>query len=214
MNKIVIFDWGGVVESHENNMEELMQIRVDTIKRFNESLSREEILSRWTNITTKGNNAGAVSDIKEIKEWLALIERNMEIDVPLAEFVSTYNEEGRKIKYYKDVVEYAHSIKEECQIAILSNLLPIDKDRIDYQYDLSKFNHVYLSFEIGLRKPDSKIYEHVTKDLNVNPKDILFIDDDKDNITAAKEYGWNTCEAFGYELDKIKTSVKNFLNTK
>lgn len=214
MNKIVIFDWGGVVESHENNMEELMQIRVDTIKRFNESLSREEILSRWTNITTKGNNAGAVNDIEEIKEWLALIERNMEIDVPLAEFVSTYNESGRKIKYYKGVVEYAHSIKEQCQIAILSNLLPIDKDRIDYQYDLSKFNHVYLSFEVGLRKPDSKIYEYVTKDLNVNPKDILFIDDDKDNITAAKEYGWNTCEAFGYELDKIKTSVKNFLNTK
>ena len=36
--------------------------------------------------------------------------------------------------------------------------------------------------------------------------------DNKDNIEMAKACGWNTCMAFGYELDKIKNSVNKFLN--
>ena len=63
-----------------------------------------------------------------------------------------------------------------------------------------------------MRKPDEKIYKYVLDDLKVKPEDILFIDDDYQNILAAKECGWNTCLAFGYELDKIKKSVDDFLS--
>lgn len=47
--------------------------------------------------------------------------------------------------------------------------------------------------------------------MKISPKNILFIDDDTNNILIAKECGWNTCQAFGYELDKIKSSVEEFL---
>ena len=45
----------------------------------------------------------------------------------------------------------------------------------------------------------------------MNPENILFIDDIKANIKKAKSKGWNTCNAFGNELDKIKKNVKEFL---
>ena len=70
---------------------------------------------------------------------------------------------------------------------------------------------MYLSFEIELRKPDRKVYEYVLNDMKISPENILFIDDDTNNILMAKECGWNTCQAFGYELDKIKSSVEEFL---
>lgn len=120
-------------------------------------------------------------------------------------------EELKTVKYYKNVVEYAHSLKGKCKIAILSNLLPFDKKRINDQYDLSKFDYVYLSFEVGMQKPNKEIYEYVLSDLDVAPQNILFIDDDATNILVAKECGWNTCQAFGYELDKIKNNVECFL---
>lgn len=211
MKRVVIFDWGGIVESHENNMEDLLNARIRTVKRFNSSLSNQEALDRWTNLTPRGKNAGTINDSREIKEWLDLIERNLNINVPHEELIKAYEEEGRNIKYYKNVVNFAHSLKDRCEIAILSNLLPLDKKRINDQYDLSKFNHVYLSFELGLRKPDPKIYEYVQKDIGTEPENILFIDDDHENIVAAQKSGWNTCEAFGYELDKIKRSVEEFL---
>ncbi len=90
--------------------------------------------------------------------------------------------------------------------------MSFDKKRINNQCDLSKFDYVYLSFEIGMLKPNKEVYEYVLNDLKINASNILFIDDNKDNIEIAKACGWNTCMAFGYELDKIKNSVNKFLN--
>ena len=213
-DKIIIFDWGGVVENHENKRKEIDDAKIRFIKRFNNSISDKNILSRWTDETDAltGVQFGATNNEKDIKDWVNLIQRVMNINVPFDEFKKVYEEEFIKIHYYKDVVEFVHSLKDKCKIGILSNLTPFDKFRIDYQYNLSKFDCVYLSFELGLEKPDKKIYEYVLNDLKTEPKNILFIDDNFDNIMGAKECGWNTCQAFGYELDKIKESVNIFLN--
>lgn len=135
----------------------------------------------------------------------------MNINVPYEEFKKSYEEEMTSVKYYQDVVDYAHSLRSKCKIAILSNLMFSDKKRINDQYDLSKFDYVYLSFALEMKKPDKKIYEYVLNDLKTSPDKILFIDDETNNILMAKECGWNTCQAFGYELDKIKKSVDDFL---
>lgn len=212
MDKVVIFDWGGIVESHENDLQDLKAAKVRLIKRFTKLLSDQEILERWTNKTAEGISIGATNKEEDIKSWVAINQKNMDINVPFEEFKKAYEEEFDLVRYYKNVVEYAHSLKERCKIAILSNLTPFDKKRIDKQYDLSKFDYVYLSFEIGIRKPDRKIYEYVLENLGISPKDIFFIDDDINNILMAKECGWNTCQACGYELEKIKNGVEQFLN--
>lgn len=213
MNKVIIFDWGGVVESHENDYEDLKNARMRMLKKLKENLSEEEILNGWTDKTLDGISIGATNDEKNIKDWANYIMKNMGIiNTSIDTFKQLYEDEMSTVKYYKDVVEYAHSLKDKCKIGILSNLMPFDKKRIDDQYDLSKFDYVYLSFEIGMRKPNKKVYEYVLNDLKIDASNILFIDDDKDNIEMAKACGWNTCMAFGYELDKIKNSVNKFLN--
>lgn len=211
MNKVVIFDWGGIVESHEYDMKDLNDAKIRMIKRIDSSLSDEEILSKWVNKTPDGVNIGTVSDLKEVKRYVEFLQKSLGINISYEDFVNLYEEEFKAVKYYKDVVDYAHSLKSRCKIAILSNLMYFDKKRINDQYDLSKFDYVYLSFEIGMRKPDEKIYKYVLDDLKVKLEDILFIDDDYQNILAAKRCGWNICLAFGYELDKIKKSVDDFL---
>jgi len=212
MDKIIIFDWGGVVESHEDDLKDIKEAELRLIKRFNKELTDEEILERWTKITPSGILVGATNKENEIRDWVNLIQSRMNINIPFDEFKKAYEEEFSKIKYYQDVVCYAHSLKEKCKIGILSNLCSFDKVRINEQYNLSKFDHVYLSFELEMRKPNKEIYDYVLNDLQIEPNNILFIDDDHNNILMAQECGWNTCEAFGYELDKIKASVDNFLN--
>lgn len=214
MDKIVISDWGGVVENHENGREDINKAKIRIIKRFNNDISDAEILARWTVNTSTGISISTTNSEKDIKDWVNQIQKNMNIDIPIDTFKQAYEEEYLKIRYYKDVVEYIHSLKDKCKIAILSNLIPFDKKRIDYQYDLSKFDFVYLSFEVGLRKPDKRIYDYVSNELGVDKDNILFIDDDENNIEMAKKCGWNTCKAFGYELEKIKSSVDDFLNNK
>ena len=52
------------------------------------------------------------------------------------------------------------------------------------------------------------IVEQTTK---IKPENILFIDHVKQTVEVAKQIGWQIWNAFGYELDKIKESVEEFL---
>jgi putative hydrolase of the HAD superfamily len=54
------------------------------------------------------------------------------------------------------------------------------------------FNKVYYSFELGLSKPDRKIFEHVLADSKLRAESTLFIDDNLQNILTAKELKFQT----------------------
>ena len=56
------------------------------------------------------------------------------------------------------------------------------------------FEKVYYSFEMGMRKPDTEIFNHLLKKHDLSPKRTLFIDDKKENTDAAASLGiqvWN-----------------------
>ena len=51
------------------------------------------------------------------------------------------------------------------------------------------FEKVYLSFEIGMRKPDEEVFNWVCNQNNLTPKKTLFIDDSPQHIAGAKKVG-------------------------
>ncbi|MGH1367850.1 MAG: HAD family hydrolase [Maritimibacter sp.] len=57
---------------------------------------------------------------------------------------------------------------------------------------LKAFDRRYISGHMGVTKPDARIYEKVEADCNIAPKDLLFTDDRRENIDAAKARGWQT----------------------
>jgi len=54
------------------------------------------------------------------------------------------------------------------------------------------FEHQFLSYETGLRKPNPAIYEHVISTIGIDAKACLFVDDNKANINGAKSVGLQT----------------------
>ncbi|MCY1128638.1 HAD family phosphatase [Frigidibacter sp. RF13] len=61
------------------------------------------------------------------------------------------------------------------------------------QYDfLNHFDRAYVSGEMGVIKPDPRIYEMVEADCGLPPESLLFTDDRADNIAAADRRGWRT----------------------
>ena len=210
-NKIIIFDWGGVVESHREGDYNIYDARIKLIKQFNESIDEKELLKKYA-ICYNEENIRACKKPEEIEKWFHRIKHDLQLNCNFEEFCEAYEKECSKVDYYKEVVEFAHSLREYCKTGILSNLIFLDKTRIDNQMNLDKFDYVWLSFEIEAGKPDEKIYEFVEKDCKISPQNILFIDDKEKNLVAAKQRGWNVCQATGYELDKIKESVDKFLN--
>ncbi len=205
--KIVIFDWGGVIESHREGKYSLNTAITNFIKHFNNDVDENGLIEKYFDVCTNKIEQG-----NKAYNWFEKIKYNFNLECIEEEFYKFYEEEFNRIEYYKEVVEYAHSLKNKCKIGILSNLGSVDKQRLNKQVGLSKFDYVWLSFELKCSKPNEKVYKIVEEDCKIEPNNILFIDDFKENLKPAQTRGWNTCNACGYELEKIQKSVSEFLD--
>ncbi len=52
------------------------------------------------------------------------------------------------------------------------------------------FDGIFSSYHIGAMKPEAAFFEHIESKLNMQAKDIAFIDDLKSNVEAAAQRGW------------------------
>ena len=59
------------------------------------------------------------------------------------------------------------------------------------------FDKLFLSYQLGMRKPHKKIYRYAIKHLKVRPEQVLFIDDKEANVVVARELGMNTLRFTG-----------------
>lgn len=76
------------------------------------------------------------------------------------------------------------------RLGCLSNTNHLHVEYVSEQFDLFQyFEHVYLSHELGLFKPDASIFHHVIEDLGTAPEEILFFDDSLRNVEAARSCG-------------------------
>lgn len=72
----------------------------------------------------------------------------------------------------------------------------------------SYFDHLTISADIGISKPDLGIYEYVLKENNLDAKTCLFVDDLGPNIKAAK-----ACGIAGYLYNGNAALFRTFLKT-
>ena len=204
-NKLIIFDWGEIVESHYENF--------GTSQAFNELFKvlgyKNEDIDIFKSLHKY--KLSSISSMEELEETYNEIKKEFDLEKDFAAFVDNYIKIMDKIYYYKDVVEFEHSLKDKCYIGILSNLVILDEKRINKQLNLSMYDYVFLSYKFGLKKPNKDIYEEVMKNIEFKPEEILFIDDSEKNIETAKSMGWNTLIATGKELNKIKEKCYEFL---
>lgn len=54
------------------------------------------------------------------------------------------------------------------------------------------FEHIFLSYEMNMAKPDTEIFQKVLKDAGLDPKETFFIDDSADNCRVAETLGIST----------------------
>ncbi len=56
---------------------------------------------------------------------------------------------------------------------------------------LDLFDAVVVSCEIGCRKPDAEMFNHVTARLGVDPGSVVLVDDFEANVEGARRVGWH-----------------------
>jgi putative hydrolase of the HAD superfamily len=92
-------------------------------------------------------------------------------------------------------IKLIEKLRFQYKIFLLSNTNQVHIDyciqNFDFENLTSKFNKIYLSHEIHLRKPDTQTYEFVLNDSQIQASQTLFIDDTPKNVESAKRAGLN-----------------------
>ena len=105
------------------------------------------------------------------------------------------------------------SLKSKYKLFLLSNTNAIHIKAISNQLGNTQwkdfcnlFDKMYLSHEIGVRKPSIEAFQFILKQQKLNPNEVLFIDDSPQHIEGAKKLGINC-----YHLKDRKISLLYFL---
>jgi putative hydrolase of the HAD superfamily len=67
-----------------------------------------------------------------------------------------------------------------------------------------RFDRLFFSCHLGVRKPQLEFYRRVTDELGVSPATLLFFDDQQANVDAARAAGWSAeVYTFGDDLQAL-----------
>ena len=185
--KNIIFDLGDVIINiNPHNATSAFQLLLgNNFDAFEKKLSDNKLLEKYetANISTdqfisffKGFQP-SLTENEIINAWDSML-----LDIP------------------KERLNLIHQLAKKYRVFLLSNTNEIHLKHInDYLFnefginDISiLFEKAYYSHQMGLRKPNPKIFETILADKNLIAEETLFIDDSEEHIITAKQLHLNT----------------------
>lgn len=98
--------------------------------------------------------------------------------------------EGDQLDY--ELVDIVRRLRNRYRTALLSNAWDNLRSLMANDWHISDaFDAIVISAEVGLMKPNPKIFDLVLEKLGAAPQEAVFIDDFKENIEAARRQGLN-----------------------
>lgn len=95
----------------------------------------------------------------------------------------------------QEIINFFRSLRVEFITAFLTNAWTGARQTLANIYDIVEgvtADHILISSELGLAKPDTQIYHILSETIDVGFDQILFVDDFIENIAAAKALGIHT----------------------
>lgn len=176
-NDVLLFDLGGVL------------VDVAPVTRMLASLGLEPdatLQQRWVTVDPWLRlEVGQISGTEFCEQFIAELELGIEPGRVLAEF------EAWNLGLFPGAIETLAELRaRQRRLAVLSNTNEIHARRlVDEMAIPSYVDSVFFSHLIGLRKPDERVYRHVAVELGVAPEDLVFFDDNADNVKSALGLG-------------------------
>ena len=180
MIQTVIFDLGGVLVRTEDQ-----QPRQRLAEKF--GLTYEEIDNLvYGSATSKLAGEGKISAEEHKQAVLKAL------DLPLNSFKAFGDEFWGGDRLDKKLVDFIRDLQGKFTTALLSNAwddlrpLLVNFWKID-----GIFDHIFISAELLMAKPDPAIYQYVIHEIGGDPSTMVFVDDFIENVIAAREAGLN-----------------------
>ncbi|MEG0279077.1 MAG: glucose-1-phosphatase [Morganella sp. (in: enterobacteria)] len=162
----------------------------------------QRVLSVWSNLsgkplselnsnfisgeTFKQHERGRISDV----EFAEAINDELGMSLSFDEFAEGWQAIFMSVR--PDVIDIMNKLREQGhRVVVLSNTNRLHQDYWPQHYPeiAASADFLYLSQDLGLRKPDPDIYQYVLESEEFDAQDAVFFDDIRENVDAAVELG-------------------------
>jgi len=183
----IIFDLGGVLIqlNYQKTVDAFTSIGV---KDFDVMYSQASQTSLFDNYET-----GKIST----QQFINTLKNYLPPHVTPNQIVAAWN--AMILEFIPENLAFLENLAETHQLFLLSNTNDIHFQKVERmlakvsQKKLSQyFNKIYLSQNLGLRKPHAEVFHFVCSDTQIIPAKTLFIDDTLQHIEGANAMGLNT----------------------
>ncbi len=147
-------------------------------------------------------NEGSIS----LDQALPSYERYFHHSLAKKEFINFLTDQFQPITAMHTVLQ---NLSKHYPIGLLTNIFDglfsvLQKKHLIASLD---YQQIIQSYQVGVVKPDPRIYLLATKKAQVNPEQILFIDDSPVSVAAANQVGWNTILFDVKRVDTIREEI-------
>jgi HAD superfamily hydrolase (TIGR01509 family) len=188
----IIFDLGGVVIFDGYKV-------VTKVAQLTE-IPFEEAFEIWNKLSQKF----CLGKIKEMDLWKAFAEKSAIQNSP-KELMKIFRERYNEIPGSFNLLKKLHNYK-------LAALTDNSEEWLNFQkkkFHLEKYFPVIVtSYQVGVTKPNKKIFMHAVNALDVNPQKCVFIDDKEINLMGAKEVGMYTVLCKNENISKVEDDLR------
>jgi putative hydrolase of the HAD superfamily len=178
----VIFDFGGIFININ------YQKTIDEMNRIGNNNKASDLYGQHAQISIFSDlEIGKISEFQFLSKLNNLLELdNKESELKLAWNSMLFDIPNERIDFLKE-------LKKDKKLYLLSNINQIHEKHIstldNAEEFYSQFDKIYFSHHLGMRKPDSEIFNHVLSDLEIKASEAFFIDDSIGHVNAAKGLG-------------------------
>lgn len=199
--KAVIFDMGGVIlRTEDPGKREAMAQRLGTTRRDLEYML-------FLSPSALETEFGRITEVEHIHNVLKHYGQAIE------DHAHFYNEFFCGDVMDEKVIDFIKDLKKNYKVGLLSNAwMNIRKNLSDYYDFVDIFNVSIFSAEVGLRKPDERIFKLILDRLGVEAQEAIFVDDFLENVNGAAEVGLHVVHF--KNRDQAIADVKRILDGK
>ena len=151
--------------------------------------ARRKELNRYFDASGKDGELGTLSQAQwqaGLRQFIGMTPAQLEAFVE--EFWKTYLGDPNP-----GLVAYFSALRPRYRTALLSNSFDGAREREEDRYHFAELvDFIIYSHEVGLAKPDPRIYALTSQRLGVQPQEIVFLDEVERNVAAAAASGFHT----------------------
>ena len=194
---LVVFDVGGVLVQ----LTGLPQLIEWT------GLNPDELRERWLGMEAV---RAFESGLLPWEEFAPRVLEELKISLSVEEFRGEM--QGWMQESFPEVEPIVQAVKRRHLVACLCNMNPVQWPAVRDQLGIGAlFEHQFVSYELGLVKPDLSIFRHVEEKMAVDSHRVVFFDDSQANVEGAIKAGWSAFLVRGTQELKQKLSTLRLL---